>query len=185
MNSKHKIILGIALSGILAAMSAILYVFPTFPILPLFPWLEIDFADIPALLVSTLINPIFGGITVVIRTIVHLPMSTTGGVGELSNCIISSFFVISAGVIVKIMGRKKELSLLKVIVAMLCAMLVQVTVATLCNKFIMIPLYGIKGSPSEYILMGVVPFNFIKTAISSTVFVLVYKLLIPKIKRYI
>ena len=185
MNSKRKFVLSIALTGVLAAMSAILYVFPTFPILPLFPWLEIDFADVPALLVSTLINPIFGGITVVIRTIVHLPMSSTGGVGELSNCIISSLFVISAGVVVKLIGKKSRVSAGRLIVAMLCAMLVQVAVATLCNKFIMIALYGIKGSASEYILMGVVPFNLIKTAISSTVFVIVYKLLISKIKRYL
>ena len=185
MKSKSNLLLKIALTGVLAAVAAILYMFPTFPILPLFPWLEIDFADVPALFVSVLINPIYGGIVVFIRNLVHIPPSSTGMVGELSNFIISSLFVMSAGFFARIFRKNKDLSLVRLIIVMLIGMLVQVVAATLCNRYIMIPLYGIKGSALQYILLGVVPFNLIKTAISSTVFIVLFKLLLPKIKRYL
>lgn len=182
MQNKSKLI---SVTGILTAMSTILYVYPTFPIIPAFPWLKIDFADVPALFASVLINPIFGGVVVLIRNTIHLLISSTGMVGELSNFIISASYVMFAGIVVKLVSRKNHFSVVRLIISMFCAMVVQVAVATLCNKYIMIPLYGIQGDPMEYVLMGVVPFNLIKTAMSSAIFVLIYRALIPKIKRYI
>lgn len=182
MQNKAKLV---SITGILTAMSTILYVYPTFPIIPAFPWLKIDFADVPALFASFLINPVIGGIVVLIRNTIHLLISSTGMVGELSNFIISALFVVSAGAFSHLYSKDKVLSVSRLVFTMLSAMLVQVIVATLCNKYIMIPLYGIQGDPAEYILMGVVPFNLIKTAMSSVIFLLIYKTLIPKIKRFI
>ena len=175
----------ISITGILTAMSAILYVFPKIKWLPPFHWLEIDFADVPALIASCLINPFFGGIVVLIRNTIHLLISSTGMVGELSNFIISGFFVVFAGVFFKTCEKKRSLSIMWLIITMVSATIVQVTVAVLCNKYIMIPMYGIQGDPAEYLLAAVIPFNFIKTFMSSAVFIILYKALIPKIKRYI
>ena len=182
MKNKSRLI---SFTGILTAMSAILYVFPKIKWLPPFHFLEIDFADVPALIASCLINPIFGGIVVLIRNSLHLLISSTGMVGELSNFIISGMFVIFAGVFFKIYEKKQSLSMFRMIVAMLSAMVVQVTVAVLCNKYIMIPMYGIQGDPAEYLLAAVIPFNLIKTLLSSVVFITIYKALVPKIKQYI
>ncbi|MBE6681688.1 MAG: ECF transporter S component [Ruminococcaceae bacterium] len=182
MRSKSRLV---SVTGILAAMSTILYVYPTFPIIPAFPWLKMDFADVPALFASVLIHPVVGGVVILIRNAMHLLISSTGMVGELSNFIISALFVVSAGIFSRALAKNKSLTLSRITITMIIAMVVQAIVATLCNKYIMIPLYGIKGDPAEYILMGVLPFNLIKTAISSTLFVLIYKALIPKIKQYL
>lgn len=182
MQNKAKLV---SITGILTAMSTILYVYPTFPIIPAFPWLKIDFADVPALFAAFLINPIVGGVVVLIRNTIHLLISSTGMVGELSNFIISALFVMSAGIFSRLFAKNKSQTLPRIVITMFVAMLVQVLVASLCNKYIMIPLYGIQGDPAEYILMGVVPFNLIKTAMSSALFVIIYKALVPKIKRYI
>ena len=175
----------ITLVGILAAMSAILYIFPTFPILPAFSWLEIDFADIPALLVSVLVHPVVGAAVVLIRNIIHLPVSSTGMVGELSNFLISACFVFFAGVLFRVFSKGKTASFKHVALSMPIAIVLQVIAAVLCNKYIMLRVFPIPAGASEYILMGVVPFNIIKTVISSALFLVVYKALIPKIKRYI
>ena len=181
----HNQLKKISLAGILAAMSTILYMFPTFPILPAFPWLEIDFADIPALLASVLINPIIGGIVVLIRNTIHLMVSSTGMVGELSNFIISSMFVVSAGMIATSLGKNKRPSTKRLIVTAIFAIIIQNIVAILCNRFIMIPMYGIQGNPMTYILAGVVPFNAFKTAVSSVMFIILYKAVMPKIKHFL
>ena len=184
MKEESKLIY-IPVTGVLAAMSTILYVFPKIRWFPPFHFLEIDFADIPALIASCLMNPIIGGIVILIRNSIHLLMTSTGMVGELSNFIISGMFVVSAGILFKLLKKQQYLSTSRLIAAMAIATVVQVVVAVLCNKYIMIPMYGIQGDPAEYIMMAVVPFNLIKTFMSSTIFVIVYKALIPKIKRYI
>lgn len=175
----------ISLVGILAAMSAILYMFPTFPILPAFSWLEIDFADVPALFVSALVHPVVGAVVVLIRNVIHLPMSSTGMVGELSNFLISASYVFSAGVFFRIFSKEKIPSFKTIALSMPASVVVQVIAAVLCNKYIMLKVFPIPAGATEYILMGVVPFNFIKTVISSLVFLVIFRALIPKIKQYI
>lgn len=184
MNKKFKLIY-IPIAGVLAAMSAILYVFPKIKWFPPFHFLEIDFADVPALIVSCLISPIVGGTVVLIRNSIHLLISSTGMVGELSNFIISGTYVIFAGVMFKVLKKQQYLSLPRLFAAMSLSTIVQVVAAILCNKYIMIPMYGIQGDPAEYIMMAVVPFNLIKTLVSAIVFIIIYKALIPKIRRYI
>ncbi len=175
----------ITVVGILAAISAVLYFFPTFPIFPVYHWLEIDFADVPALLVSAITNPILGAAVVAIRTIAHLPASTTGGVGELSNFLISASFVFTAGILFRFFTGKKTPTFKKIVISMPISIIVQVVAAVLCNKYIMLRVFPIPGDPAEYLLAGVAPFNLIKTVISSSLFLVVYKLIIPKIKQYI
>lgn len=181
MNNQVK---KISLAGVLAAMSAILYMFPTFPVLPAFPWLEIDFADVPALFAAVTLNPILGGIIVLIRNTIHLVVSSTGMVGELSNFIISSLFVVTVGFAAKGFGKAKAVPGMKrLVISAVVGIVVQNIVAVLCNRFIMIPMYGIKGDPMTYILAGVVPFNAVKTVVSCCMFIVLYKTLVPKIKK--
>lgn len=175
----------ISLTGLLAAMSTILYIFPTFPIFPAFIWLEIDFADIPALFAAVAINPIIGAVVILIRNTIHLLVTTTGMVGELSNFIISSVFVVSLGFLSHGFSKKHSLSLKRLLLAAVLGIVVQNITAVLCNKFIMIPLYGIQGDPLTYILAGVVPFNAIKTAVSTGMFIVLYRVLLPKIRTFI
>lgn len=181
MKSNSK---SIALVGILSAMSAILYLFPTFPILPAFSWLELDFADVPALLVSALVHPVVGGVVVLIRNVIHLPFSSTGMTGELSNFIISSVFVMASGVLFRLFSKNKKTTFKSATATMPFALIVQVVMAVLCNKYIMLKVFPVPGSAVDYILMGVVPFNLIKTTISFVIFLVVYKVLVPKIKQF-
>ena len=181
----HLTLKKISLAGIFAAMSTILYIFPTFPILPAFPWLEIDFADVPALMASVMIHPVVAGIVVLIRNTIHLMVSSTGMVGELSNFIISSVFVVSTGFIVKAFSKNKYPNLKRLVAAAVLGVIIQNIVAILCNRFIMIPMYGIQGDPMAYILAGVVPFNALKTAVSSVMFIILYKAVLPKIKHFL
>lgn len=185
MKSKAK---AITLVGILAAMSSVLYIFPTFPIFPVFPWLEIDFADAPALLASVTVSPLAGGAIVLIRNTVHVMFgSSTGTVGELSNFMISFMFVVSAGFITFLKSKNRLPSVRQVVFALPLAAAVQVTVATVVNKYIMIPLYGIsfEQGPGYYIFYGVIPFNLIKVSINCIIFVLIYRFVVPRIKKYL
>jgi riboflavin transporter FmnP len=169
----------IAFVGVLAAMSAALYYFPTFSIFPMFNWLEIDFADIPALLASAFVSPAAGVAVVLIRNTLHLVASSTMWIGELSNFLISGSFVAVFGLVARVFAKKKSLQFKWTVVSLLCGAIVQLTVACLVNYFIMIPLFSAfvdfsKIGESFYIYAGVLPFNAIKDAITSVLFLLLF-----------
>ena len=180
----------VSITGILAALSAILYVYPHFVVLPGFTMFKMDFADIPALLAATVVSPLSGVLVVFIRDAVHLFMSDTLGIGELSNFIISASFVTVTGLVIK--ASKNEIASVKrTITAMVLASVCTVAISVLSNYFLIIKLYEIFVNPEimsfvggvkNYIVAGVLPFNAIKAGINSVIFVTIYKALIPKIR---
>ena len=58
--------------GLLAAIATVLMFFPHFPVLSAVPFLKVDFADVPALLASVTISPIFGIVIEFIKNLFHL-----------------------------------------------------------------------------------------------------------------
>ncbi len=171
----------IAFVGVLAAMSAVLYYFPTFSIFPMFNWLEIDFADIPALVASAVVSPWAALTVVLIRNTLHLVVSSTMWIGELSNFLISGSFVLTFGLAIRVLdGKKNEFRLRKTVISLLIAALVQLIAACLVNYYIMIPMFSkfvdfTKIGKGYYIYGGVVPFNAIKDLSTSVLFVLLFK----------
>jgi len=190
MQSRAK---AVSITGILASLSAILYVYPHFVVLPGFPMFKMDFADIPALLAASVVSPVSGVIVVLIRDAVHLFMTDTLGIGELSNFIISSVYVLSAGYIMRF-AKTTVATLKRTIGAMVAATVLAVIVSALSNYFLIIRLYEMFVNPEimsfvggvrNYIVAGVLPFNAIKAGLNSLIFVTVYKALVPKIRQYL
>ena len=185
-NFKHESIKKLVLVGVLSAVSFVLFLFPKFPILPMFQWLDIDFSDVPALFASVTISPIAGVAIVLIKNIIHLPFSSTSMVGEVSNFLIGASFVLATGIASRLVSRKNNRNS-SVIFAIVCGVVVQLIAAVLVNYFIMIPMYSAFVNFSElggkhyYIYAGVIPFNFIKDVFASAVFLMVYKLIYPKL----
>ncbi len=173
----------IVLVGVLSALAAVLMLFPKFPILPAFPWLDVDFSDVPALLASVSVSPLVGVLVVLIKNLLHLLLgSSTGGIGELSNFICGAALVLTCGVTTKYMFRK-TVNKIKLPFTLLIATLAQLVAAILGNYFLMIPLYGIQATANQYIIGGVIPFNLIKDALVCVVFYVVYVFVYPKIQK--
>lgn len=71
--------------------------------------------------------------------------------------------------------------------------LVQIIIASVSNYFLILPMYAKYmnfdvnsiGGMKFVITAGVIPFNAIKIALNSMMFIIIYKALIPKIRRYI
>jgi len=74
----------IALMGVLS----FIIMFLEFP-LPIFPeFLKIDLSDIPGIIVGFAFGPLSGVAVELVKNILHLMRTTTGGVGELANFIV-------------------------------------------------------------------------------------------------
>ena len=184
--------------GIFGALSIVLYYFAKFN-LPFFPpWLDIQFSDVPALLVTFMYGPVSGSLVILLRFICKLPGTSTMGVGELADLLIGVSLCITAGIIYK-RNRKFKGAIL----AMVFGMLIATTVAVLANWLILIPAYkGIAGFSQEmlnsilqsivapnmdfgyindknfmfnYIILGVIPFNIFRYILVFIVTLIVYK----------
>jgi riboflavin transporter len=88
----------LVVTAVLSALSAaLMYLEFSVPVVPGF--LKYDFSDLPALIAAFGVGPIAGVTVELIKNLIHLPMTATGGVGELANFIIGVCYVLPAGLI--------------------------------------------------------------------------------------
>lgn len=186
----------IALSAMLAALGVILQMFEIpIPIIPSF--IKLDFSDLPGFIGAIVCGPWAGVLITLIRNVIHIFTGSSAGIGELSNFILSSSFVLSAGLIYKKMPNIKGVFFGGAVGAVVMGI-----VSFPVNNFIIYPLYySVMGLPKEAILAMYqairpstesiaealvvfnVPFTIVKGLFSVILFGAVYKPLERLIKR--
>ena len=94
-------------TAMLSAIAFVLMFLDTaVPIMPSF--IKLDLSELPALMAAFALGPVWGVIVCLIKNLLHLLMTTTGGVGELSNFILGAAFVLPAGLIYHHKKTKKN-----------------------------------------------------------------------------
>ena len=135
MRERNKTIRNLALSAIMSALGyALMLIQVPLPFMPAF--IQLDFSDLPALLTSFSCGPIWGVLVSLIKNALHLFNSGTMGIGELSNFIIASVFVLTAGLIYSKKKSKKG--------ALIASFAGAVTAGVICvftNYLLIYPLY--------------------------------------------
>ena len=183
-----------AVTAIMSAVSIVLMILEfSVPFVPSF--LKLDISDFPALLTSFAISPIAGVAVCFLKNVLHLFFTTTSGVGELANFIISSAFVLPAGLIYKRFRTKSGAvvaSFVGAIAAALMCVPVNYYITYPFYAKVMIPMDVIIGMyqailPSvdgllEALLIFNLPFTFVKGSVCILLTFLVYKHLSPILK---
>lgn len=176
-------------TAMLSAIAFVLmYLEIAIPIMPSF--IKLDLSDLPALIASCCFGPLSGICVCFIKNAIHLFFSSSGGVGELSNFILGSLFVIPAGLVCRNNKTRKNVILGSLLGAFLMAALSLVT-----NYFIVYPVYY-NFMPKEEIinmyqailpsvdtifdclLVFNVPFTFVKGMISAILMLPFYRVLL-------
>ncbi len=198
MNKKKFGISEITKISILASVSVILmFIKVPLPFAPNF--MEMDIAELPALIGGFAMGPLAGFMIVCIKILLNIVINGTKTfyVGELSNLIVSSAFVLTTAFIYKKHKNKKS-ALLGLVIGSFSMSLV----ATLSNYFVIFPLYakllkvdlnafvGIVSKINPLVknyftlmLFSVLPFNLVKTFVTSLVTSILYKKISPILKR--
>ena len=90
----------IAVAALLAAVAAVLqFVEFSIPIMPAF--VKLDISDLPALLGTFSLGPVYGVAIQLVKNLLHLPFGSSAGVGELSNFLLGAVFAFIAGIVYK------------------------------------------------------------------------------------
>ena len=178
----------IAACAILTAMAVLLmYLEIPLPFMPVF--LKFDFSELPVLIGAFALGPVWGIVIELLKNLIHLPVTQTMGIGELSNFIAGTIYVGTAGIIYRKFLTKKGAA-----ISMAIATRALAIIAIPVNAFITLPLYGsMMGFPLEAIigmsasanplvkdkislLLAVfVPFNLFKGIVVSVITFFVYK----------
>jgi riboflavin transporter FmnP len=105
--------------------------------LPIFPsFLKIDLSDIPALITGFALGPVAGVLVELIKNLLHLLRTSTGGIGELGNFLVGAAYVLPAALYYKQHRNKKG-----ALVGMGLGTLGMGIMGGLANYFILLPFY--------------------------------------------
>ena len=178
-------------SALMAAMSVVLAEFLSFKV-PMMPsFLTFDFSDVPAMMASLTMGPVSGVFVCLVKNLFGLMTTKTGGIGELSNFILSVSLVLPAGLI-----AHKSDKLSRAIIGCSAGAVIMALVSFPSNYFIVYPAYmkvmsldtiiekyqdklaGVE-SLAQCLVIFNMPFTFVKGACAAIVSIILYKKLRP------
>ncbi len=183
----------VAVTAILSAMSSVLmFINFSIPIMPSF--IKVDFSELPALIASFTMGPIYGVLVCLVKNLVNLFQTSTMGIGELSNFLLGSIFVFTAGMIYKKQKNRKGALIGSIAGAVLMAI-----IGLFTNYFLVYPIYtnfmpmeaivgmyraiypAIKNLFHALVIFNI-PFTFFKGMANAAITFLIYKKISPIIK---
>ena len=183
----------LTVAAILAA-AAYLLAFLEFPV-PLTPaFARMDLSDLPALIGAFAFGPVTGVMVELVKNLLGLMTSSTGGVGELANFLMGASYVFTAGAVYK-HHKTKRMAL----VGGVTGSIAMGIMAAITNYFILLPMFEqfmpleeIIAAFGEFIpfihtkldvvLYNAFPFNVLKGLVITAVTMLIYKKLSPILK---
>lgn len=187
-------------TSILAAIASMLFLFQ-FPLPFMPPFMSFDLSGIPEI-IGTISMGTGSGIAIVfIKNLIKLVLKGSGSMltGEIQNLILSSAYLIPIGLICrKTEQPKRQTLLLGMVIGMLCSSFL----AIFSNLFLIIPVFTkLYGFSMDYILeithavnrfidtqwkfvvMGIIPFNLIKTGVTTLVAYIIYPKAVPALAQ--
>ena len=168
--------------ALMSAFVALAYVVSLldFPIFPATPFLKLDFGNVFILLISFLLGPVEGVAVCVLKELLRIIGSSSGGVGELANMLTTSAFILLPSVAYQFRKGLKW-----VVPCLAAACFIGTGAALITNRFITFPLYMGGGAAAVFaeVFWFIVAFNFIKTVAVSVLTLLLYKRLSNFLKK--
>ena len=167
----------LTISAVLAALSIVLMVTIRFSIFPTAPFYEMEFADVPILVCSTLFGPVYGLATLFVVCLIQaLTVSASSGIiGFLMHFLSSGLMILTIYLI-----RKKLKGLKGVLISSLCGIFVVVIVMIPMNIWLASVFMNMDAISFIKSILGVcIAFNVIKAGAN----VFIYNIIAPTILK--
>ncbi len=186
----HKMTVTAMLSAIAAAL---MFLELSIPIMPSF--IKLDISELPALLATFSLGPVYGVAVCLIKNIISLSHSTSSGIGELCNFLLGAVFVFTTGLFYNKMKSRKG-----ALIGSLIGAFVMAVLSYPINFYITYPFYTnfmpieaiidayqvilpSVDTLTECLLVFNAPFTFVKGLIDVGLTFLIYKRLSPILHR--
>ena len=111
--------------------------FLEFPIPFLIPsFIQMDFSELPALIAGFAYGPLSGVAVCLIKNLLHLMNTQTGGVGELANFLLGASFVLTAALVYRKLHTKKG-----ALIGSVLGTVIMGIISLFSNYYIVYPIY--------------------------------------------
>jgi len=182
--SQTSAVFSLTRCALLSAMAAALYWIE----IPVVAFYSLDLSTLPAILAGFSMGPAQGLAVVVVKNLVHMLGTSTAGIGELADMLISGAYVVTAGLVYR--GQKSRWGAL---VSMAAGTAMMTAAGVAINYFLLIPAYvalmsltpeailqmaGV-GSMARLLILLTGPFNVLKGCVLSAAAWLLYKRVSP------
>ena len=161
----------IAYMAIFTALAFVVTFFE-FPIFPQAGFLKLDFANVFFLIEGFMFGPVEAFVSICLKELLCFTKSSTGGVGEVANLIMSTAYIIVPSVAYRFKRGKWWVCLYLVI-----ACVVQTGASLLVNRYINFPFFAGEGGAAMFASLWtfVLYFNLIKSVVMGVIVFLIYK----------
>ncbi len=180
----------IAKIGILAAVATVLMLLEI-PVFFVPGFYKLDFSEVPVLLGAFSMGPVAGILIEAVKVTLNLVIegTLTAGVGDIANFLIGCSFIVPAAII-----YKREKTQKNAVKGLIVGVFVKTIFAAVMNLYVLLPVYSMAfGLPLDsiiqmgtalnssitslttFVLFATVPFNLLKSFLSSLITFLIYK----------
>ena len=163
------------------------------PFMPSF--VKMDVSELPALLAAFALGPVYGVVVCLVKNLLHLLITTTGGAGELCNFLLGATFVVPAGMIYQKMKSRRG-----ALIGVLLGAVIMAVLSVPLNYYISYPVYAnfmpidailemyraIRPSANgllECLITFNAPFTLVKGLLDAVLCFLIYKPLSPLLHK--
>lgn len=162
--------------ALLSSISLVLF-FISFPLPLLPPYLKVDFSDVPALIAGIIFSPLAGILVVLFKNMLYFIFTgATDPIGILANFIAGVLFTLPVALL-----YHKFRTIKSIIIGLIIGTVGMAVIMGVLNYFIILPAYalfvGMEMNETikwTSVVAGVLPFNFIKGVIVSSLFVFLF-----------
>lgn len=142
------------------------------PVFPAADYLKLDFANVFFLIEGFIFGPVEAVVSIGVKELLCLTMTSSGGVGQLANFLMSAAYIAIPATLYRFKKGRGW-----VVVYLLFACIMQIGISLPVNRFINFPFYmhSAAGEVFAAVWPYVVAFNAIKSVAVSLIVFLLYK----------
>ena len=197
MTNSRKKLISTQMMVRVALLSAVAFVLFRFFEIPIVGFYKLDLSGIPVLLAGFSMGPLAGMLTLLVKNLLGLIGSSSGGIGEIADFVLLSCLILPPSI-----AYQKRRTRNTVLIGMLAGTLLMIPAGMMLNYYVLIPLYTSWMSAES--IIGIIdqavpflkidsmpklifyvtgPFNLLKGLVISVLTYVIYPYLSPLLKK--
>lgn len=175
--------------AVIAAIAFLIMKFE-FPVIPVIPYLKMDFSDVIVAMSTFIFGPLGGTMVALFKSLINYLISGANIlslIGDTAAFLASIAFALPMYYLAKKHTDKNSYKILGIVVGILSMTIVM----SVMNAFILTPMYikfanfTLPHGMLSYIFTAIVPFNLAKGVVNGVIVFALWKSVIPQLRKYV
>lgn len=175
--------------AVIAAIALLIMKFE-FPVIPMIPYLKMDFSDVVVAMSTIIFGPLGGTMVALFKSLLNYLISGANLlslIGDTAAFLASIAFALPMYYLAKKHPDKNSAKIWGIVVGILGLTIVM----SILNAFVLTPMYlkfanfKLPNGMLSYIFTAIVPFNLAKGLVNGVIVFILWKSVIPQLQKYV